>query len=196
MQPVITWSEPSGLIDVRIERALPVDLSDARNRTVPDIIAPGLAILFVGINPGLWSGALGYHFAKPGNRFWRAIHAADLTPELLTPDRQLELLTHGIGLTNLVNRATAVASELSEDELRSGADLLEAKVARLRPRKVAFLGLSAYRVAFGMPKASVGRQDVSVGGAETWVLPNPSGLNAHYQLADLAREYAALRAYP
>jgi G:T/U mismatch-specific DNA glycosylase len=196
MHPVMTWSEPSGLIRVRIERALPVDLSDARNRTVPDIIAPGLAILFVGINPGLVSGALGRHFARPGNRFWKAIYAAGLTPQLLTPERQLELLEHGIGITNLVSRTTAVASELSKAELQAGGLALVAKVKRAGPRKVAFLGLSAYRLAFGWPKASVGRQEVSIGGAETWVLPNPSGLNAHYQLADLAREYAALRAYP
>jgi TDG/mug DNA glycosylase family protein len=193
MHPVITWSEPSGLIWVRIEGALPIDMSDARNRTVPDIIASGLDIMFVGINPGLWSGALGYHFAKPGNRFWRAIHAAGLVPELFTPERQRELLSHGIGLTNLVSRTTAVASEVSDDELRAGARLLEVKVAHFRPGKVAFLGLSAYRIAFGRPKASVGRQEASVGGAETWVLPNPSGLNAHYQLPELALAYAALR---
>lgn len=147
----------------------------------------------MGINPGIWSGALGFHFARPGNRFWKALHLAGLTPTLLTPDHQRELLTHGIGVTNLVNRTTAVASELTDKELRSGAQALVAKVAQFKPKKVAFLGLSAYRVAFGMPKASVGRQELSIGDSEVWVMPNPSGLNAHYQLPQLARAYAALK---
>ena len=176
-----------------MKRPLPADLAAARLRTLDDVIAPGLKVLFVGINPGLWSGAMGFHFARPGNRFWKAIHMAGLTPLLLTPDRQRDLLEYGIGITNLVNRTTAVASELTDDELRSGARALEAKIRLFQPRKTAFLGLSAYRVAFQHPRASVGRQAESVGGSEVWVLPNPSGLNAHYQLADLARAYAALK---
>jgi TDG/mug DNA glycosylase family protein len=176
-----------------MERPSPEDIANARSRTLEDVIAPGLKVLFVGINPGLWSGATGFHFARPGNRFWKAIHLAGLTPTVLSPDHQRELLTYGLGVTNLVNRTTAVASELSKEELRSGALLLEAKIRRYRPAKVAFLGLSAYRLAFGKPEASVGRQDESVGGSETWVLPNPSGLNAHYQLPDLAEAYAALK---
>jgi TDG/mug DNA glycosylase family protein len=176
-----------------VKRPTPDDLAAARQRMLEDVIAPDLRILFVGINPGLWSGALGFHFARPGNRFWKALHLAGLTPTLLTPDHQRELLTHGIGLTNLVKRTTAVASEVTDEELRSGAQALVAKVAQFKPQKVAFLGLSAYRVAFGKPKAVVGRQEVSVGGSETWVMPNPSGLNAHYQLPQLAQAYAALK---
>ena len=176
-----------------MKRPLPADLVAARQRTLEDVIAPDLRILFVGINPGLWSGALGFHFAKPGNRFWKAIHLAGLTPTLLTPDHQRDLLRYGIGLTNVVNRTTAVASELTADELRLGATVLQAKIRQFKPAKVAFLGLSAYRVAFGQPKAVVGRQELSVGGSEAWVMPNPSGLNAHYQLADLAAVYSALK---
>jgi TDG/mug DNA glycosylase family protein len=176
-----------------MKRPSPEDLAAARERTVPDVLAPGLRIVFVGINPGLWSGATGFHFAKPGNRFWKAIHLAGLTPTLFEPDESAHLLRHGLGITNLVMRTTAMASELTDDELRLGARDLEAKIKGFRPAKLAFLGLSAYRLAFGQPKAVVGRQEESVGGAETWVLPNPSGLNAHYQLADLSREYAALK---
>jgi TDG/mug DNA glycosylase family protein len=175
-----------------VNRPTPADLADARNRTIEDVIAPGLDILFVGINPGLWSGATGFHFARPGNRFWRAIHEAGLTPALLTPDQQHELLRHGLGVVNLVSRTTAAASELTRAELQAGADQLRAKIKRFRPRKVAFLGMSAYRVAFGEPTVSVGRQDRKIGESEVWVLPNPSGLNAHYQLPDLARAYALL----
>ena len=176
-----------------MKRPSPEDLAAARDRTVPDVLAPGLRIVFVGINPGLWSGATGFHFAKPGNRFWRAIHLAGLTPTLFEPDQSADLLGCGLGITNLVNRTTAAASELTNEELRLGAQVLEAKIGKFQPRKVAFLGVTAYRVAFGHPKAVVGRQEESVGGSEMWVLPNPSGLNAHYQLADLAREYAALK---
>ncbi len=176
-----------------MQRPSPDDLANARSRTLEDLIALGLKVLFVGINPGLWSGATGFHFARPGNRFWKSIHLAGLTPTLLSPDQQRDLLTYGLGVTNLVSRTTAVASEISNDELRLGARLLEAKIKRYQPEKVAFLGVSAYRVALGKPKASVGRQDGSVGGFQTWVLPNPSGLNAHYQRADLATAYAALK---
>jgi len=171
----------------------PVELQAARAATIPDVIAPGLRLLFVGINPGLWSAATGHHFARPGNRFWRAIHQAGLIPAPLTPGRQHELLEHGLGVTNLVGRTTASAAELSPDELRAGARALVIKIERYRPARVAFLGVSTYRLAFGRPKATVGRQPESIADAEVWVLPNPSGLNAHYQLPQLAAAYSALR---
>jgi TDG/mug DNA glycosylase family protein len=174
-------------------RPTAADLQAARDKQIEDVIAPGLRILFVGINPGLWSGATGHHFARPGNRFWRAIHEAGLTPSLLSPDRQNDLLDLGIGITNLVNRTTATADELTADEIRSGGRLLTAKLRRYRPAKVAFLGVTTYRVCFGQPKASVGRQPTVIADSEVWVLPNPSGLNAHYQLPQLAAAYAALR---
>jgi TDG/mug DNA glycosylase family protein len=169
------------------------DLADAPNRTIEDVIGVGLDVLFVGINPGLWSGATGFHFARPGNRFWRALHEAGLTPTLLSPDNQRDLLRHGLGVTNLVNRTTARADQLTTDELRAGGQALLAKIERYKPRKVAFLGMSTYRVAFGEPDVSVGRQQNRLGGSEVWVLPNPSGLNAHYQLPQLAAAYAALK---
>ena len=166
------------------------DLAAARDRTLQDLIAPDLDILFVGINPGLWSGATGFHFARPGNRFWRAIHEAGLTPRLLSPHEQRELLDSRIGIVNLVPRTTATAAELSTDEIRAGGLVLTQKIV---PRKVAFLGVSTYRIAFDRPKAAVGRQDERIGDSEIWVLPNPSGLNAHYQLPQLAAAYRALR---
>jgi double-stranded uracil-DNA glycosylase len=177
-----------------LARPTPADLQSARDKQIQDVIAPGLRILFVGINPGLYSGATGHHFARPGNRFWRAIFEAGLTPTLLSPDQQAELLAYGIGITNLVNRTTARADELTADELRAGGKTLAEKVERYRPAKVAFLGVSTYRVAFGEPSALVGRQQRHMGESELWVLPNPSGLNAHYQLAQLAAAYRALRA--
>jgi TDG/mug DNA glycosylase family protein len=169
------------------------DLAAARDRHLKDLIAPDLRILFVGINPGLWSGATGFHFARPGNRFWRAIHEAGLTPRLLDPSEQRELLNYGIGVVNVVARTTATAAELSSEELLNGAAGLIAKVALYRPRKVAFLGISTYRVAFGRPEASIGRQEDGIADSEVWVLPNPSGLNAHYQLPALVEAYRALR---
>jgi len=147
----------------------------------------------VGINPGLWSGATGFHFARPGNRFWRAIFEAGLTPRLLSPAEQSELLDYGIGIVNLVPRTTATAAELSNDEVRAGGRVLLEKLGRFRPRKAAFLGVSTYRIAFGRPTASIGRQPETIGQTEIWVLPNPSGLNAHYQLPQLAEAYAQLR---
>ena len=168
------------------------ELKAAVDKTIEDVIAPGLRILFVGINPGLWSGATGHHFARPGNRFWRAIYEAGLTPVLLSPDRQEELLRYGIGVANLVARTTASAAELSADELKAGGRQIVDKILRFRPQKIAFLGVSTYRIAFGQPKAKVGRQSDSIGSSEVWVLPNPSGLNAHYQLPQLAEAYASL----
>jgi len=162
-------------------------IAAAENARVPDVIAPGLRLLFCGINPGLYSGAVGHHFARPGNRFWPVLHAAGITDRVLSPFDEHELLAAGVGITNLVDRATATADRLAADELRSGARLLEAKVRRLRPRTVAFLGLTSYRTAFGRPKAVVGLQDERIGGAAIRLLPNPSGLNAHYQVPQLAQ---------
>jgi TDG/mug DNA glycosylase family protein len=149
-------------------------------------------VLFVGINPGLYSGATGWHFARPGNRFWPALHRAGFTPRQLHPSQQRELLKHGCGVSNLVNRATASADQLEPCEFAPGARRLAAKARRYRPRIVAFLGLGAYRHAFARPKARIGRQPEAFEGARVWVLPNPSGLNANYQLGALARLFRAV----
>jgi len=150
-------------------------------------------VLFVGINPGLYSGAVGHHFARPGNRFWKTLAAAGFTDRVLSPFEERELLERGFGITNLVDRATATADQLSRQELREGVRRLERKVRRLRPRWVAYLGLSAYRTALGRPRAALGPQPEPFGGARAWLLPNPSGLNAHYQLAELADSFRPLR---
>lgn len=176
-----------------MRRPTRAELLASAGKTLRDVMAPGLRVLFCGINPGLYSGAVGHHFARPGNRFWPALHAAGFTSRVLTPDAERELLKLGCGITNLVNRATAGADELSARELIEGGRRLAAKVKRCRPRAVAFLGIGAYRVAFGRPRAVMGRQPESIAEAAIWVLPNPSGLNAHYQLKDLAREFRALR---
>jgi TDG/mug DNA glycosylase family protein len=168
------------------------ELLAAAGRTVPDLIAPGLRVLFCGINPGLYSGAIGHHFARPGNRFWPALHRAGFSDRLLPPWEEHRLLERGYGITNLVARATATADELTREELVAGRRRLERRVRRHAPAWVAVLGLGAYRTAFGRPRATVGRQPESIAGAGLWILPNPSGLNAHYQLPDLVREFAAL----
>ncbi|MFN2389776.1 MAG: G/U mismatch-specific DNA glycosylase [Actinomycetota bacterium] len=170
------------------------ELRAAHGKTIEDVIAPGLQVLFCGINPGLYSGAVGHHFARPGNRFWPALHLSGYTDRLLAPHEQRALLAYGIGVTNLVARTTATAAELSPEELRAGGTALQAKVVRYRPGCVAFLGIGAYRAAFARPHAVVGPQDHVLGGARVWLLPNPSGLNAHYQLPDLTRALAGLRA--
>ncbi len=169
------------------------DLLAATGKTVPDVIAPGLRVLFVGINPGLYSAAIGHHFGKPGNRFWRALHTAGFTPRQFAPCEERELLTWGLGITNLVARATARADELAQSELIEGRHLLEEKTRAFAPRWVAVLGMGAYRTAFQRPEASVGLQNTLLGGARVWLLPNPSGLNAHYQPADLAAAFRAFR---
>jgi double-stranded uracil-DNA glycosylase len=160
---------------------------------VPDVLGPGLRLLFCGINPGLWSAAVGHHFARPGNRFWKALHLGGLTPRLLAPDEEGVLVTLGLGITNLVARATAGAADLGPEELRAGGAALAAKAAAAGPEVVAVLGVGAYRTAFARPTAAVGPQPDPIGGARAWLLPNPSGLNAHYQLADLAEAFAELR---
>ena len=163
-------------------------------RTLRDVIAADLDVLFCGINPGLYSAATGWHFARPGNRFWPALAAAGLTPVQLHPSQRRELLACGIGITNLVTRATAAADELTADEIRAGRPRLERKVLRYRPRAVAVVGIGAYRIAFGRPRATFGRQPEELAGALLWVLPNTSGLNAHYQAAGFARAFGELRA--
>jgi TDG/mug DNA glycosylase family protein len=169
-------------------------LAAAYGTTIPDVLAPGLGVLFCGINPGLYSGALGQHFARPGNRFWPALHGGGFTPRLYAPSEQEQLLDLGLGITNVVGRATARADELTGDELREGGKLLAAKVLEHRPRWLAVVGITAYRTAFGFPKARVGAQEQRIGETRVWVLPNPSGLNAHWTPAGLAAEFAALRA--
>jgi double-stranded uracil-DNA glycosylase len=162
-------------------------------KPLPDVIAPGLDVLFCGINPSLTSAARRHHFARPGNRFWPALHLAGLTPRQLTPDEDRELLEYGLGVTNVVDRPTRTAGELDAAELRAGAVALTALVERWRPTVLAVLGVTAWRVAFDRPGSALGLQPERVGGAATWVVPNPSGLNAHYQLPDLARIYGTLR---
>ncbi len=157
------------------------------------MVGPGLDVLFCGINPGLYSAATGWHFARPGNRFWPALHLSGFTPRQLRPDEQDELLTFGLGVTNIVARPSARADELGVRELRDGALRLAGLVERVAPRVLAVVGISAYREAFLQPKAVMGEQAMTVGGARVWVLPNPSGLNAHYQLPALAAEFGALR---
>ena len=169
------------------------ELLAAADRVVPDVVAEDLRVLFCGINPGLYTAWAGHHFARPGNRFWPALHASGFTPRLLRPAEEQELLALGLGITNVVARATAAAAELSRDELREGGRRLEALAERWRPAYVAVLGVTAYRAAFGEPRAVLGQQDRTLGPARLWVLPNPSGLNAHHQPADLARLFGELR---
>lgn len=169
------------------------EIAAAAGKTVPDVIAPGLRVLFCGINPGLYSGAVAHHFARPGNRFWPVLYAAGFTDRLLSPFEERELLKQGYGITNIVEQATASADALSAAELVEGARRLEKKIERYRPRFLAVLGVGAYRTAFGRPKAGLGLQRETIGASRIWVLPNPSGLNAHYQLQDLARMFRELR---
>jgi len=173
-------------------RPTKAELLAARDKTVPDVIATRLRVLFVGINPGLYSGAVRHHFARPGNRFWPVLHKAGFTPRLLSPYEECELLKFGCGITNLVNRTTANAAELTEKELHAGARRLTAKVRRYRPRVVAILGVGAYQAAFGHARVRIGEQSEMIGDTRVWVLPNPSGLNANYQLPGLARLFRRL----
>ncbi|MFF3324859.1 G/U mismatch-specific DNA glycosylase [Streptomyces sp. NPDC002889] len=172
----------------------PEELETARDRVIDDVVAGGLSVLFCGINPGLMSAATGHHFARPGNRFWPVLHLSGFTPRQLRPAEQRELLDYGLGITNVVARATARADELSEEELRTGGQLLAAKVERLRPRWLAVVGVTAYRTAFGERKAKIGPQERTIGGTRIWALPNPSGLNAHWTAQTMADEFARLRA--
>ena len=176
-----------------VARPTRADLDAARSRILRDVIRPGLGVLFCGINPGLSSGATGHHFARPGNRFWPALFSSGFTPRLLTAADDIELPAFGCGVTNLVARTTANAEELSLTELEAGGTRLKRKVARYRPRWVAVLGIGAYRRAFNRPAALVGAQRERLAGAQVWVLPNPSGLNASYQLPALERAFRELR---
>nr|MDT0659617.1 G/U mismatch-specific DNA glycosylase [Micromonospora sp. DSM 115978] len=169
------------------------EVAAAAGRTIPDVIAPGLTVLFCGINPGLYSAATGHHFARPGNRFWPALHRCGFTPRQLRPAEQAELLDHRLGVTNLVDQGTARADELTATELVDGGRRLVAKLRRYRPEWVAIVGVTAYRSAFDRRDAAVGRQPGRLGGARLWVLPNPSRLNAHYTVDALAAAFAALR---
>jgi TDG/mug DNA glycosylase family protein len=169
------------------------ELLAAAGESIRDVIAPDLRVLFCGINPGLYSAATGHHFARPGNRFWPALHLSGFTPRLLSPSEKRRLLELGYGITNLVDRATASADELAPAEFVAGHRKLAARVRRYRPRAVAVLGLGAYRMAFARPRATVGRQQETLEGAMLWVLPSPSGLNANHQLPELVRLFRRLR---
>ena len=174
-------------------RPAKTDLAAAAGKRLADVIAPRLRVLFCGINPGLYSAATGNHFARPGNRFWPSLHRAGFTPRLLHPSEKHLFLGAGYGLTNLVARATAGADELAPGEFVAGRRRLAAKLRRYRPRFVAFLGMGAYRYAFGRPGAGLGEQPERFEGARVWVLPSPSGLNAAYPLRILADELRRLR---
>lgn len=168
-------------------------VAGAAGRTTAPLVAPGLRVLFCGINPSLRSASTGHHFAHPANRFWTALHRSGFTDRLLRPREQDELLDLGLGVTNIAARSTATAAELSATELREGALRLQAEVRALRPRWLAVLGVTAYRTAFRDPGAGVGPQALTVGPARVWLLPNPSGLNAHWTPTTLAEEFARLR---
>ena len=169
------------------------ELLAAFGKTLPDVIASGLRVLFCGINPGLYTAAVGHHFARPGNRFWPALYKGGFTDRQLSPCEEHELISLGYGITNLVARATASAAELANEEYVRGARILEKKVLRYKPQYVAFVGLGAYRAAFGQPNAVVGRQSERLMNARVWTLPSTSGLNANYRPDDLARLFAELR---
>lgn len=173
-------------------RPTPEQLAAARGKGVPDVIAPGLRVLFCGINPGLYSGAIGHHFGRPGNRFWPALRASGFTDRLLSPFEERELLAAGLGITNVVNHATASADELDPEQMRRGGAALRRKVLRYRPRFLAVLGLGVYRIAFGRPRAVIGEQDERIGATRVWVLPNPSGRTAAYQSRALAELFGRL----
>jgi TDG/mug DNA glycosylase family protein len=180
-----------------MSRTVKLDLEAARTRVLPDVLpheGAAFDVLFCGINPGLYSAATGCHFARPGNRFWPALHLSGFTPRLLTPGEQAEIASYALGITNVAPRPTAQAAELTADELRDGAARLVELVTRRRPRYVAIAGVTAYRTAFGRPRAAIGPQEEWLGPARVWILPNPSGLNAHWQLPSLAVAFGELRA--
>jgi double-stranded uracil-DNA glycosylase len=180
---------------LKTERFKPTaeQLKAADGKRVPDLIGPGLKVLFVGINPSVYSAAVGHHFARPGNRFWPAIYGGGFTSRLLSPWEERELLVAGCGITNVVDRATIAAAELSVAEYVAGGRRLERKVTRLTPKVVAFLGVTSYRAAYGLPRAAIGPQEERIGPARVWVLPNPSGLNAHYTPRQLAALFGEMR---
>ena len=169
------------------------DLRDARRRTTEDLIDDNLKVLFCGINPGIWSGATGFHFAKPGNRFWKALHFGGFSDRVLHPSEEHELLENGYGITSFCKRTTARADELSNEEIVQGGKNLVKKIEKFKPQMLAVLGIGVYRTAFNQPKAKLGLQDIKIGSTKIWLLPNPSGLNAHYQINDLAKLFSELR---
>ncbi len=169
------------------------ELAAAAELTIPDVIGPKLTVLFSGINPGLYSAATGHHFARPGNRFWPALHQSGFTDRQLSPGEQHLLPALGLGITNIVARASAKADELTAAELRAGGQRLAGLAVRLRPQWLAILGVTAYRTAFGQPHAVIGPQAEPLGDTRVWVLPNPSGLNAHWSAAGLAEAFMQLR---
>lgn len=173
-------------------RPTAADMAQAHKKRLPDVIAPGLRVLFVGINPGLYTAAIGHHFGRPGNRFWPALFRGGFTPRIFSPFESPTLLEYGLGISNLVSRATLRADELTSKELQRGVPILEKKVRRFGPKWVAFLGLTSYRVAFSTPKARLGEQGGFFAGARVWLLPNPSGLNAHHRPIDLGRLFGDL----
>ena len=169
------------------------DLAAAFGKTLPDVLAPDLDVVFCGINPGLYTAAVQQHFGRPGNRFWPTIHKAGFTPRLFHPSEQRDLLQHGCGITNVVARATTAAAELTSAELIEGARVLEKKIRRYRPRVLAIVGIGAYRTGFNRPRAKTGLQDETIGDTRIWILPNPSGLNANYRPAELVALYRELK---
>lgn len=174
------------------QRQSPVRDDPSQHKTLDDVIAPDLWVLFCGINPGLKSGQTGHHFARPGNRFWPTLHRSGFTERLLAPAEERELLRYGLGITNLAARVTATAAELAPAELQAGGEALVRKIQTYRPRVLAILGIGAYRTAFALPRAAIGRQPNLIDQTHLWVLPNPSGLNAHYTptaLANVFREF-------
>lgn len=168
-------------------------MRDAVNRSTDDLIDYDLKVLFCGINPGIWSGATGFHFAKPGNRFWKVLYLAGFTGRILHPSEEHELLELGCGITSFVKRTTARADELTAEEYVEGGKALVKKIKKYKPQNLAVLGIGAYRVAFGKPKAKPGLQAEKIGDTRVWLLPNPSGLNAHYQADDLAALFREVR---
>ena len=177
----------------RTRRPTRAELEAAKDLVLPDLIAPNLRVLFCGINPGLYTAAIGHHVGRPGNRFWPALFAGGFTDRLISPYDEHELLARGYGITNIVYRPTARADELTNEELVAGGKALVAKIKRYKPRIAAVLGVVAYRVAMGRKDVKVGRQEETIGKTILWVLPNPSGLNAHYQPDALARVFRELK---
>jgi TDG/mug DNA glycosylase family protein len=183
----------AGNKDLKMKKPTKEDLRDAINRTTEDLIDYNLKVLFCGINPGIWSGATGFHFAKPGNRFWKVLHLAGFTDRQLHPSEEHELLELGFGITSFVKRTTARADELTREEFIKGGKLLVKKIEKYAPQTLAVLGIGAYRTAFNKPKAKLGLQKEKIAETRLWLLPNPSGLNAHYQINDFVELFGELR---
>ena len=178
---------------MEINRPTKEEIVASVDKTVPDVIAPNLKVLFCGINPGLYTAAIGHHFGRPGNRFWKAMFEAGFTDHLFDPSEEQKLLEKGYGITNIVSRSTLAAADLSNSELITGGENLKEKVLVYKPKFLAVLGIQAYRTVFHQSRATLGKQDETIGDTKIWVLPNPSGLNAHYTPKQLARLFEQLR---